>query len=416
MSILIKQVELKKRLVDIYIEDNRISEIKENISVEAEHVIDKKYLAVAPSMFNTHTHAAMCLLRGYADDMHLMEWLQQKIWPLEAKMTKKDIEAGSRLSILEMIKSGTAFFNDMYWHPEVTLKAANEMGVRAAIGLTLLDGAGENGSIETVKKNFNKLKENLTPRTSLTIAPHAIYTVCSENLQWAKEFADKNNLMMHFHLAETKTEVDGCLKEHKMRPVEYLEKIGFLGPNLITAHNVHMTKKEVDILKKHDVKINYNPVSNMKLSVGGYFNYQMFRDAGLTVSLGTDGASSNNNLDMSEEMKIAALLQKQMSDDPTHLPAREALDMASLNGAKSFGIKAGRIKEGWLADMILIDLKNPCMMPGYNIISDMVYSANGNCVDSMICDGKVLMENRKVQHERKIQSEAYHSAMELYSR
>lgn len=416
MSILIKRVELKKKFVDVYVEDNIIAEIGQNINVEAEYKIDRKYMAIAPSMFNTHTHAAMCMLRGYADDMLLMDWLKSKIWPLEAKMTPEDIYIGSKLSCLEMIKSGTTFFNDMYWHPEQTLRAAKEMGMRAAIGLTLLDSAGENGSKETVKKNFRKLREEAGDGISLTMAPHAIYTVSEENLMWAKDFADRNSLMMHFHLSETETEVKDCIRQHGMRPAEYLDKIGFLGKNLITAHNVWLNDREIELLRKHNVKINYNPISNMKLAVGSYFNYDKFHKAGLLISLGTDGCSSNNSLDMSEEMKIAALLQKMMSNDPTSLPAREAFDLASYNGAQSFGIKAGRIKEGWLADFILIDLKNPCMMPGYNIISDMVYAANGNCVDTVVCGGKLLMDERRVEGEREIQSKAYHAAMDLYSR
>ncbi len=409
MSILIKNVELKGKSVDILTDGERITEIAPDLKVEAEHVIDKRHLAVIPSFYNTHTHAAMSLLRGVADDLHLMEWLEKHIWPLEAKMTDKDIYAGSKLSILEMIKSGTTFFNDMYWHPEVTIKAAKEMGVRASIGLTLLDGAGENGSKETVDRNFHILKEECNSTISLTIAPHAIYTVSEENLIWAKEFADKNDLMLHIHLAETETEVEGCIEKTGHRPVHYLEKIGFLGKNVIAAHNVWLEADEKDILNKREVKINHNPVSNMKLGVGNTFDYSAFKG----VTLGTDGASSNNNLDMSEEMKIAALLQKHVSADPTRLPAREAFDMASMNGAHAFGYDAGRIKEGMLADMLLIDLRNPCMVPGLNVISDLVYAANGNSVDTTICNGKVLMEGRVVENEEKIREAAIAAAREL---
>jgi len=416
MSILIKNVELKKKSVDVYIEDNIISEVSERIDVEADHVIRKKYMAIVPALYNTHSHAAMTMLRGYADDMPLMDWLRNKIWPLEAKMTEEDIYAGSKLACVEMIKSGTVFFNDMYWHPQETMKAAQEMGMRAAIGLTLLDSAGEKGSKETVKKNFSLLKAKAGARISLTVAPHALYTVSEENLLWAKDFARKNRLMLHFHLSETKTEVEGCMKEHGMRPAEYLDSIGFLGEDLVTAHNVWLSGKEIDILAKNRVKINYNPISNMKLSVGAAMPYRRMMEKGLMVSLGTDGCSSNNNLDMYEEMKVASLLQKFATDDPTLLPAREAFDMASLNGASQFGIKSGRIREGWLADLLLLDLRNPCMMPGYNIISDAVYSANGNCVDTTICDGNILMEGRKVEGEREIQSKAYHTAMDLYAR
>ncbi|MFC1690645.1 amidohydrolase, partial [Nanoarchaeota archaeon] len=359
MSIIIKNVLLKNKIRDIYIEENKIKEINEKISHEAEFKINGKNKAVIPSFINAHTHAAMTLMRGYADDMVLDEWLQNKIWPLEGKLTEEDVYQGSKLACLEMIKSGTTFFNDMYWHYHGTAKAVEEMGIRSAVSavfIDLFDKAKADEQIKLNKKLFEETKK-YSDRVIFALGPHAIYTVSEESLHWAKEFADKNNVPLHIHVSESKKEVDDCLKQHKLRPVEYLEKIGFLGHNVIACHSIWLDDKEIQILKKNDVKIAHNPASNMKLC-SGVFPYEKIKKAQLTIALGTDGCASNNNLDMLEEVKIASLLQKLNDNNPTVMPATEAFDLATINGAKAFGLNCGEIKEGKLADLLLIDLKN----------------------------------------------------------
>ncbi len=417
MSILIKEVLLNNEKKDILIEGNRISKIDDKICTKTKCEIGGKDKAAVPSFFNAHTHAAMTLMRGYSDDLIVMEWLQKKIWPLEEKLTEEDVYWGSKLACLEMIKSGTTFFNDMYWHYHGTAKAVEEMGIRAAISAVFIDFLDREKAKEQQNLNSKLFKETkkYSNRIQFALGPHAIYTVSTESLQWAKEFADRNNCLIHIHLSESKDEVDDCKKNHRKTPVEYLNDIGFLGPNIIAAHNIWVNKKEIRILKDNDVKIVHTPSSNMKLS-SGVFPYRKMKKSGLTVSLGTDGCASNNNLDMFEEMKISSILQKISSMDPTLKPAHETFELATINGAETFNIDAGVIEEGKLADLLLIDLKKPFMVPLHNLVSNLVFSANGSCVDTTICDGKILMQNGKVEGEEEIIEKSAEVARNLVSR
>jgi len=418
MSIIIKNVLLNNKIKDIYIEKNIIKEIKDKINTEAEFKIDGKDKAVLPSFFNAHTHAAMTLFRGYADDILLQQWLEKKIWPLEQKLNEDDVYIGAKLACLEMIKSGTTFFNDMYWHWKGTAKAVEEMGIKALISEVFIDLFDENKAKEQIRLNekiYNDSKD-FSERVIFALGPHAIYSVSKESLLWHKEFADKNNLLIHIHLSETKNEVDSCMKEHNKRPVEYLQDIGFLGENVIACHSVWFNKEEIMILSKNNVKLVHNPSSNMKLSVGNAFQYEQLKKAGILVSLGTDGCASNNNLDMFEEMKIASLLQKMHYHNPTLMPAREVFEMATINGAKTFNLNAGIIEQGKIADLILINLKDVHLVPRHNLISNLVYAANSSCVDTTICDGKILMQNRVVEGEDKIKEEAQKVAEDLIAR
>lgn len=400
MSILIKKVKLEEKIVDILVEGGLIKKIGSDLNETAEKIIEGKNKAVLPGLVNGHTHAAMTLLRGYADDKKLKDWLEKEIWPAEKKLTQDDIYWATKLACLEMIKSGTTCFNDMYWEPEATIKAVREMGVRAFIGLLMID-FDKRGQKDFIEEQYNRLYQNLGNRIQLTIAPHAIYTVAKENLLWAKNFAEEHNLLIHLHLSETKEEVDNCLKEHNLRPAEYLNSIGFLGPNLILAHAIWLTDEEIELLAVAGASVVYNPASNMKLA-SGVMPYQKLKRAGIRILLGTDGVSSNNNLDLFEEMKFGSLLQKISFFDPTILPVEESLDLATINAAQPFNLKVGQIKEGFLADLILIDLRKTEFIPGYNFKSDLVYAANGSCVDSVICDGKILMLSRFMEKELEI--------------
>ncbi len=416
MTILIKNVSLKNKRRDIFIEDNIIREINEKISLEADFKIDGKDKVIIPSFVNAHTHSAMTLLRGYADDMVLQEWLEKKIWPIEAKLTEKDVYWGAKLACLEMIKTGTTVFNDMYWHFHGTAKAVDEMGIRGLISSVLIDFF-DSGKAEEQKKTNKKIFEEskkYSDRVMFSLGPHAIYTVSQESLQWAKEFSEKNNLLIHIHLSETQKEVEDCLKQYKKRPVEYLEHLGFLGPNVIAAHGIWLNNKEIEILNKYDVKIVHNPVSNMKLC-SGVLPYKKLKKAGVTVALGTDGCCSNNNLDMLEEAKFASLLQK-LNNNPTVLPAREAFNLLTINGARTVGLNCGEITEGKLADILLINLKEANFIPNHNSVSNLIYASHGNVVDTTICDGKILMMNRKVEGEEDILEKANEVAFDLARR
>lgn len=421
MSILIKNVKIvdARKTVEgsVYIEENRIVEVGDIKNNKHDIVINGKGKAVIPGLINTHTHAAMTLFRSYADDMPLMEWLQNKIWPLEAKLNVEDIYHGTKLACLEMIKSGTTAFNDMYFEVEAIAKAVEEMGMRACISSAFFDFFDEQRleeSLKKVKDDLKKLKnfENVIP----AVGPHAPYTVSLDGLKASMEIAEEYDALVHFHLAETKGEIEEFKKKNGKGVVEALDEIGFLNSRLIAAHCVWLSEEEIKLMAERNVNVSHCPASNMKLCVGNALNYSAMKKHGLNVTLGTDGAASNNNLDMFEEMKFAALLQKYHYSIPTLLNAKEVFEMATLNGAKALGIKAGLIEPGYLADLVLIDLKKPYLMPGHNIIGDIVYSAKGDCVDTVIIDGNIVMENGRVEGEEEIMEEARKTALDLIDR
>jgi 5-methylthioadenosine/S-adenosylhomocysteine deaminase len=413
MSILIKDVLLGNKITHVYIEGNLIKEIGQKL--EAEYVIDGCNKAIIPGLVNSHTHAAMSLFRGYADDTELHEWLQEKIWPVESRLTAEDVYWGTRLACLEMIKSGTTCFNDMYWHAEAVAKAVYESGIRGIISHVFIDRFNPERSKEQIrytKRVIRRIKEFVDNRIIPALGPHAIYTVSRESLEWIKEYADKNQLLIHFHLAETEKEIKDCIKQHGKHPVPYLEDIGFLSENLIACHCVWLNQKDINTLARYNVKIVHCPTSNMKLAIGNVLNYSGMKK--LMVSLGTDGCASNNNLDMFEEMKFATLLQKYHTKNQTIMPAHDVFNMATINGAKTLGINAGIIEPGKLADIVLIDLKEPELTPNHNLVSNLVYSANGSCVDTVICNGKILMQNKKIKDEAKILEKANQVTRKLF--
>lgn len=413
MSLLLKNIILNGKKADIFIERNNIKKISRNLNLKANDKIDAKgEKAVLPGLINCHTHAAMVLFRGFADDSPLKIWLEKKIWPLEAKLSKDDIYWGTKLACLEMIRSGTVCFNDMYWSEEASVKAAEEMGMRVKIGLVLMDFLPM-GSKENVERYWSIFKKKKYSTISFSIAVHSIYTVSRENLIWARNFAKNNNLILHIHVSETEKEVKDCLKKYRMRPVEFLDKIGFLDKNCVLAHSLWLSDKEINILQKRKCSVIYNPCSNLKLATGEIFPYKKLKQAGVNVCLGTDGAASNNNLDLFEEMKIGSLLQKHKEKNPTVAKAGEVLNWATINGARALKINAGKIKEGKLADLILVDLNKISLIPSHNLISDLVYSASGDCVSDVVCNGRILMRNRKIKGEEKIKKEAQKRAKSL---
>jgi 5-methylthioadenosine/S-adenosylhomocysteine deaminase len=405
MRILIKNVILGKRKVDILIEGEKISRIGKNLNLRADEKIDAKgEKAVIPGLINCHTHSAMILFRGLAEDLPLKDWLEKEIWPRESKLTEDDVYWGTKLAILEMIKSGTTTFNEMYWFEEAQIQAVKEMGIRANIGLVMLDFLlmGSKEKVEKLYLKFSHLTtQSLNHLITFSIAPHAIYTVSKENLIWAKNFAKKHKLLIHMHLSETEREVKDCLEKYKMRPVEFLEKIGFLNKNCVFAHCIWLDDKEIEILEKRGCSLVYNPTSNMKLA-SGVFPWAKIKKRKINVCLGTDGPASNNSLNLFSEMKIGALLQKIENKDPTAISAKEIFQMATRNGAKALRINAGEIKVGRLADLVLIDLNKIEMFPDYDLISNLVYSDAKNCVFDVICNGKILMRDGKIEGEEKI--------------
>ena len=393
-SLLIKDVRLDDRITDILIADGCFKSLEAPAGTVADKVIDASGMAILPPFYNTHTHAAMTLLRGYADDMPLHKWLQEYIWPYEDKLTPQDIREGSRLAVREMIKTGTVFFSDMYFDIEETVDVVRESGMRAAIGVTFVESHSKSQQAEKLEL----LKHWTDPtggRITLTVAPHAVYTVGPDLLVRCADTARSLGLKLHIHLCETRKEVDDCLAERGMTPVRYLDSLGFLGPDVIAAHVVHVDPEEAAILAERGVTISHCPCSNLKLA-SGFFPYKLLKEAGCRITLGTDGASSNNNLDMREEMKFAALVSKACSGNPEVMPAAEAMDMACRHGAEAFGINAGVIAEGKLADAILVDLSDVRMQPCHHLLSNWVYAAGSSCIDTVICDGNILMEHHEL--------------------
>lgn len=353
----------------------------------------------------------MSLLRGYADDMPLQKWLQEYIWPFEAKLCGDDIEIACRLAVLEMIKSGTVFFADMYWHREKTIKVVDEMGIRAAVGVTFAESLM---TAEQIEGNFDFLAAHTgeSERVRLALAPHSVYTVGEKLLKRCADFARSENFLIHTHLSETVKELEDCERQYGCSPVRLLERAGMLGETLAAAHCVHLSDDDMKAFVDSGTTAVLNPCSNLKLASGIPPIDRLLR-AGAKVALGTDGDSSNNNLDLHEEMKLAALIAKVQGGAET-LPAHRALKMATVNVARAYGIEdVGSIAEGNLADCLLVSLDNERMTPCHDLVSNWVYSADSSCIDSVICNGKFVMRNRHVDGEEDIIREAESCAKRL---
>ena len=395
-DILLKQITLPdESIADVLIHDGIFKTIAKQIDTQKDTiVIDGRDKAILPAFYNTHNHAAMTLLRGYADDMELHKWLTEYIWPYEAKMTDEDIYLGTKLAILEMIKSGTVFFNDMYWKHGAVLKAVQETGIRACIGCLVL---GDNPQLIEDGCDFIKAHKNDSPLIQFSIDPHAVYTTSLDFYQKTAQFAEEQGIYLHTHLSETVSEVENCYKEHGVSPVRYLADAGVLSKRTIAAHCVHCSDDDIELLRQHDVVVAHNPVSNMKLN-SGYAPIEKFLKQGVRVALGTDGCSSNNNLDMREEMKFASLLGK-LHGAAESLPVETVMKMACQTGAEAFGINGGVIAEGKVADCLLIKLDNVAMQPCYHLLSNWVYAAQSEIIDTVICNGDILMQDRKVAFE-----------------
>lgn len=417
MTILIQNVLHENKNADILIDKGRFAKIASALSLSAESagtVIDGSDKAILPAFYNLHTHAAMSLLRGLGDDKELFHWLSEDIWPREATFDDEIIYWGTKLAMLEMIHSGTVAFSDMYFEQKAIMQAVCDMGLRAAVSFVQMDFFEQE---KTAAKKADTAKflalENPCPeRISKVMAVHAVYTVSEELIRFAVQTAEENNMFLHIHACETQKEVDDCIAAHGCSPIEYLEKLGALSPRTILAHAVHLSDSDIDIILKHGVKLCTNPASNLKLCSGA-FMFKKLWDSGAFITLGTDGSASNNNVSMLDEMKLAALSAKLQSGDPTAAAAEQVFQAATRNGAEALGIDAGVIAEGKLADCILVDLNNTLLVPNYNLISNMVYSADSSVIDTVLCNGRILMQNKKIDGEEDIISQARKIAAKL---
>ena len=385
-----------------------------------ERTVDGKDHFAVPGLINGHTHASMTLLRSYGDDMELMDWLNNRIWPTEAKMVEKDIRVGGELALLEMIKSGTTAFADMYGpHMESVIEATIKAGIRGVIarGAIGLFPAGR----QILEDNVN-LYENYhgagDGRITIMMGVHAPYTCPPDFCKYARELAGKHNIPIHIHMSETQAEIKQIQEQYGKRPFKYIEDLGLFDFPTIAAHCVWLDDEDIAIMKKHNISVIHNPGSNMKLASGVSPVPKLIKE-GINVALGTDGASSNNNLDMLEEIRLAAMLHKVNELDPLAVPAHEALKLGTENGAKALLLdKTGVLAPGCKADIVLYDLNRTEWCPRHDLVSLLVYSANSSSVDTVLCDGKIIMEKGEVLtlDEERILHEAQEVAMDLVNR
>ncbi|MCX7640431.1 MAG: amidohydrolase [Pyrinomonadaceae bacterium] len=368
---------------------------------KAKLTINASGRVVIPGLINTHTHIPMVLFRGIADDMDLQDWLTNYIFPAEAKNVNEDfVRAGTRLGLAELIKGGTTTYCDMYYFEDAIAEETAKAGVRAILGETLIDfPAPDNKTFEDALKyteNFIKKWKGhrlITP----AIAPHAPYTVSKEHLLLARQLSDKFDVPLIIHLAEAETETEFTLKNFGLRPIEYLEKIGFFNKKTILAHVIQATAEEISLLKKYDVGIAHNPQSNMKLAAGIAPIPLMLKE-NLRVGLGTDGAASNNDLNLWEEMDTAAKIHKVFNKDPKAASAVQIFEMATIGGARALHLEKfiGSIEEGKRADIVLVNFNSLHQTPMYNLYSHLVYATKASDVDTVIIDGKIIMKNGRL--------------------
>jgi 5-methylthioadenosine/S-adenosylhomocysteine deaminase len=410
--------------VDLYIdEQGLIADLGEGIrheyTGEAEYLLDGTDRLLLPGLVNTHTHAAMTLLRGYADDMHLQEWLAEKIWPLEAHLTGTDVYWGTKLACIEMIRTGTVAFNDMYFFMQDAARAVEETGMKAQLAygfIDLFDDEKREQEIKATKAAVEAIKAMDNSRIRAAVGPHAIYTVSPEGLEWLADYSKGEDIGIHLHLSETEQEVNDCIDKTGMRPAPLLDRCGCLTPRTVAAHCCWLDEAECRLLGERGTYVSHNPSSNMKLAVNRAMPYRQLRDATVPVTLGTDGCASNNNLDLIEEMKFAALLQKFYWNSDTLLPADDALAMATTAGARALGTGSGRIEVGERADIILLNRSALCMTPMHNPVSNVVYACSGAAVTTVICDGRVLMAEGVIPDEEEIRRGAAMAAENLVER
>lgn len=408
MNLLIKNIDLvpmdgRENMIkntNIYIEKDKIThigELREDIKVD--RTIDGKNKVAMPGLINAHTHIGMSLLRNYADDLPLHEWLTEKIWPTEAKLRGEDVYWGSMLSMVEMIQSGTTAFCDMYFFMEEVGRGLEKSGIRGVL---------TRGLIEEQEKNEEKLLETKTlyenwhgkgdGRIKVMVAPHAPYTCSPKFIEKTMELADELNTGIHIHLSETEKELKESLEQWGKTPIEHVNDLGLFEFHTVAAHCVHVNEKDIEIMKAKNVYPVNNPSSNLKLA-SGFAPVDKMLKVGIPLALGTDGSSSNNNLNMFEEIHLASIINKAVNKDAVSVPAVEALKMATINGAKAldWDEEIGSIEVGKKADIILIDTNKPHLCPMHNPISALAYSAQGSDVDTVIVDGKIIMEKREIK-------------------
>jgi len=373
--------------------------------------VDAAGAILVPPLINGHTHAAMTLFRGYGDDLPLMRWLQEKIWPVERRLELDDVYWGTRLACLEMIRNGTTRFWDMYWHPAAAARAAHDAGLRATVAAPLIDVDGRSEEMrEGALRSLDELA-GADERVDASLAPHAIYTVSEDSLRWIAEVAGERELPVQIHLSETEQEVTDCLAAHGERPARYLDRVGLLTPRTVLSHGVWLDDDELELIASRGAVVVTNPVANLKLAVGGVFPYPRARSAGVRVGLGTDGPGSNNSLDLFADMKVLALVQKHAAQDAAAIDALETWDIATGRRAPLLGA-ASALEVGQPADFLLLRAAASELSFG-ELPAALVYAASGAVVQTTVVAGRVLMRDGEIEDADEVLARALDRARRL---
>ena len=411
MSLAVTGALLDGDPVGLRTRDKIICEIGPGVQPQpGDDVLDARGTILVPPLINGHTHAAMTLFRGYGDDLPLMRWLEEKIWPIERRLESEDVYWGTRLACLEMIRSGTVRFWDMYWHAPAAARAVADAGMRATVAAPLIDIDGRSEEMrEAAQRSLDEL-DGAGERINAGLAPHAIYTVTEASLRWIAELAAERDFPVQIHLSETEQEVIDCLTVHGERPARYLDRVGLLSPRTVLAHGVWLDDDELELISERGAVVVTNPVANLKLAVGAVFPYPRARAAGVQVGLGTDGPGSNNSLDLFADMKVLALLQKHAANDAAAIGAVETWEIATGRRAPLLG--GADLEVGQPADFLLLRAGASELSLG-ELPAALVYAASGAVVHSTVVGGTVLMRNGEIEGAEEVLAHALERARGL---
>jgi 5-methylthioadenosine/S-adenosylhomocysteine deaminase len=414
MGLALRNARLDGAEVGLRAEDGAIAELGPGVEPrEGDEVLDAAGMALVPGLVNAHTHAAMTLFRGFADDLPLMQWLTEHIWPVEKRMSDDDVYWGTRLACVEMIRTGTTCFWDMYWHAHATARAVEDAGLRAVAAAPLIDDADPDKSERACGDAERSLEQIIAAggeRARPGFAPHAIYSVSERSLRYVAERAAELEIPIQIHLSETEDEAKNCFDAHGVRPAFLLDRAGMLGPHTVLAHGCWLDRSELELIAERGATVATNPVANLKLAVGRMFPYREARDVGVAVGLGTDGPGSNNSLDLLSDAKTFALVQKNEARDPAAVTATETLAIAA--GRRSQLLGGQGLAVGAPADLLLVRDSDPVLSLG-ELDPGLVYAASGSIVDTTVVAGRVLMRGGVVEGADEIVARARECAAGL---
>jgi 5-methylthioadenosine/S-adenosylhomocysteine deaminase len=412
VSLVVTNARLDGEPVGLRTQEKIITEIGPGVQPRpGDDVIDAAGGILVEPLVNGHTHAAMTLFRGYGDDLPLMRWLEEKIWPIERRLEPEDVYWGTRLACLEMIRTGTVRFWDMYWHPTAAARAVQDAGMRATVAAPLIDVDGRTDAMrEAATRSLDELA-GADERIDAGLAPHAIYTVSEDSLRWIAELSADRGIPVQIHLSETEPEVIDCVAAHGERPARYLDRVGLLSPRTVLAHGVWVDDDELELIAERGAVVVTNPVANLKLAVGGVFPYPRARAAGVHVGLGTDGPGSNNSLDLFADMKAFALIQKHTANDAAAIGAAETWEVATGRRAPLLGAASG-LQVGQPADFLLLSADAPELSFG-ELAAALVYAASGAVVQTTVVAGRALMRDGVIEGADEVLARALERAGRL---